>query len=181
MAQRSNPARRIPGNPLAGILRSINQQSRYSQRRRSGIPTVTTPFAVAQQDAQAEAEALAVALQFVAPAEVLTEEHLDALRVADTAAFQEDVAVASPVAASQVFDAVAATVVTDDTGAATFTYGPYDVAPVVTATPLSSVAAVATVETLDGVAATVRVFSLAGARLSGVTVHVTAFVPDQSQ
>lgn len=43
MAQRVSPARRIPENPLAGILRAVRQQARYSQRRRSSnVPTVTS-------------------------------------------------------------------------------------------------------------------------------------------
>lgn len=42
MAQRNNPANRVPDNPLAGVLRALNQQARYSDRRRTGVPTITS-------------------------------------------------------------------------------------------------------------------------------------------
>ncbi|AMD42770.1 hypothetical protein SEA_XKCD426_29 [Streptomyces phage Xkcd426] len=181
MAQRNNPARRIPDNPLAGIIRAINQQSRYSARRRSGVPTVTTSFADQTEAALMAAEGDQLAQQFAAPVAVPTEAQLAALQAAEVMAFQLDVAEAAPVAASQAFETLAATLVTDDTGAATFTYGPYASAPVVTVTAVAGVAVVATVETADGTAATVRAFGLSGARQAGVTVHVSAFVVDPSQ
>ncbi len=43
MAQRNSPSRRIPDNPLAGILRDLSQRARYSDRRRSSdVPTITS-------------------------------------------------------------------------------------------------------------------------------------------
>lgn len=42
MAQRNSPSRRIPDSPLAGVLRTVAYQARYSDRRRADVPTITS-------------------------------------------------------------------------------------------------------------------------------------------
>jgi hypothetical protein len=42
MAQRNSPSRRIPDSPLAGLLRTVAYQARYSDRRRADVPTITS-------------------------------------------------------------------------------------------------------------------------------------------
>lgn len=161
MALRNNPARRVPDNPLAGIVRALNQQSRYAQRRRSGVPTVTSAVA---PDVAADVSLLQTtgggAPGYAAPAPGV------AARSAGPVAPQ--VSEATAVAT------LACTVATGQDGSARVTFPATLDHPVVTATAMAPVAALPVIESVaDGVAVLVAYDVATGSRLAAVTLHVS--------
>ncbi len=173
MAQRTNPARRIPGNPLAGILRALSQQARYSDRRRSStVPTVLSDASAAAGGGATAVELEQAASLFAEVAPPQSDAEETALAAEFEAALRQAVIEAAPVAVSQVLETAAATAVTDGTGTATVTYGPYETAPVVVVTAVADIANTATVVRADGWSATVAVRDATGTAVTGATVAV---------
>lgn len=182
MAQRNNPARRVPGNPLAGIIRALNQQGRYAARNRPNVPTITSlpvdPDVAAQvgsSGAPDPLDALFVAAESVA----LQQEERSAARAALRA--ELDVAAEPAPEEPQQVRAVAAVAtqvsqaVTDATGVAKVAFEPFSSQPVVAVTTMDMGPVLPVIETVsvDGVAV-VAYDVRTGERVAGVTLHVTA-------
>lgn len=175
MAQRNSPSRRIPGEPLAGILRTVAYQARYSSRRRNDIPTVTNSAAAAES-AAAESAATGVALM-AAP-----ESMADAMAKAEAeqlhAELQQPEAFATLVAATPTMpDSGVALIVAVTGGRATLQYQDRGVVPSVVATVVADYPAVATVSELSATSATVHTWGMDGQRMPEATVTVVAMWP----
>lgn len=171
MAQRSTPARRIPGEPLTGILRTVAYQARYSNRRRGDIPTITSSLGRAASAASAAVQGVnAIVAQSVA-LNAAYETEAEALARSETPPDLKEEVPATPVAND------AATLATDETGIATWTYDDRGAVPVVVATAVADQPAVATVSSLSATSATVHVWGLTGEPMAGALVSVVALWP----
>lgn len=174
MAQRNSPSRRIPGEPLAGILRTVAYQARYSNRRRADVPTVTNAVA-AREAADAAAGADVAALS--AP---MTEAEAMAQVEAERAyaELQQPEAAATRVAAGPELPRNdAATFQVDENGSATWQYDDRGTVPHVVATPATNQPAVATVSVRTATSTTVHVWDMAGQPVAGCFVCVAALWP----
>ena len=172
MAQRNSPSRRIPGDPLAGILRTMAFQARYSNRRRGDIPTVTSATGQAAS-AAAEAGVMALVLQSeVATATPMTEEA--ALAGAQPAPQQ---AATFGATADELPRNDVVMLTTDKSGSATWTYGDRGGMPAITATVIADYAAIATISDWSATSVTVHVWYLDGQSVAGSTVQVSAQWP----
>ncbi len=173
MAQRNSPSRRIPGEPLAGILRTVAYQARYSNRRRADVPTVTN--AVAAREA-AEAAAGAGVATFDAPATMA-----EALALTATGpepeASQVDVAATRVATGPELPRNDAATLQVDENGRATWQYDDQGTVPHVVATPATNQAAVATVSVRTATSTVVHVWDMTGQPVAGCFVCVAALWP----
>jgi len=176
MAQRNSPSRRIPGQPLAGILRTVAYQARYSNRRRSDVTTVTNSAAAAvSAQAAATGATMSVAPESMASAMAKAE----AVQVYAASQPSEGVATfvaAEGVAVSQPLQDSAAFMVDGD-GRATWQYEDRGTVPVVVATVDADQPAVATVSARTATAITVHVWDLSGQPVPGATVYVAARWP----
>ncbi|ATN93765.1 hypothetical protein SEA_ABT2GRADUATEX2_24 [Streptomyces phage Abt2graduatex2] len=174
MAQRNSPSRRIPGEPLAGILRTVAYQARYANRRRSDIPTVTNPAAAAEVAEAAAADAGVASLSGPATmAEAMTQ-------VASERAYaelQQDAAVATFVAAADLPRNDAATLQADADGRVVWRYETRGSVPHVVATAVADQPVTATVAERGETSATLRVWDASGQPVAGASVCVAAFWP----
>ena len=177
MAQRNNPIRRVPGNPLAGIVRALNQQSRYAQRRRNGAPTVTSGYSggpdasntadgSASEGGNDETMAL-MAQQMSAPGlsqpATVPEPPIESAQV--RAAMQSATDDATQVAM----------VDTDESGVAKVAFGPFRAPPVVTVTAMCNGPVLPVIEDVSTEGASVVAYDVTtGGRVAGVTLHVQA-------
>lgn len=173
MAQRNSPSRRIPGEPLAGILRTVAYQARYANRRRSDTPTVTNAAAAAEA-AEAAADAGVASLSGPATmAEAMTQ-------VASERAYaelQQVDAVATFVAAADLPRNDAATLQADADGRVVWQYESRGSVPHVVATTVADQPVIATVAERDETSATLRVWDASGRPVAGAFVCVAAFWP----
>lgn len=167
MAQRNSPSRRIPGEPLAGILRTVAYQARYSNRRRANVVTVTNSAAAAES-AEAAAGATVSAATLVAPATMASASQPMTESATLVAAGAGDVA--QPLQN-------AATLMTDGDGRATWPYEDRGQVPHVVATVVADQPAVATVSDRTATAATVHAWDLTGQPVAGAFVSVVACWP----
>lgn len=174
MAQRSSPGRRIPGEPLSGILRNVAFQARYSDRRRTDIPSITNAAARVES---ANAATPATSFAVVSEAQIMSQAASEAAYAELQAAEADDAAVASRVAGAELPRNDAATFETGPDGSATWLFEPRGSVPHVTATVVADRPAVATVSALTDAAATVTVWDLSGQPLPGATVTVAALWP----
>lgn len=150
MAQRNSPSRRVPGEPLVGVLRNMAYQARYINRRRADVATVTNRAATA-----VSAEAAAAASEVTA---------LAAPVMAATLSATVDEPVTSAATLVATADApnpgTATLLRTDEHGRATLEYEDRGSIPVITATVIGNTPSVATVTPWGETAATVHVWTL---------------------
>lgn len=184
MAQRNNPARRVPGNPLAGIIRALNEQGRYAARNRRNVPTITSQPVdpnVAEQIAAESGQELSFMSEFsmAAESEALQRQSHDEAR----AALQAELSVAAepPREEEPQVQAVAAVatqvtqVVTDASGVAKVAFEPFPSQPVVAVTTMNMGPVLPVIETVSQEGVAIVAYDVAtGARVGGVTLHVTA-------
>ncbi|AKA61761.1 hypothetical protein SEA_MAIH_23 [Streptomyces phage Maih] len=175
MAQRNTPSRRIPGEPLAGILRTVAYQARYANRRRSDIPTVTNPAAASAAAAEAAAADAGVA-SLSGPA-TMAEAMTQVASERAYAELQQDAAVATFVAAADLPRNDAATLQADADGRAVWQYENRGSVPHVVATAVADQPATATVAERGETSATLRVWDALGQPVAGAFVCVAAFWP----
>ena len=174
MAQRNSPSRRIPGEPLAGILRTMAYQSRYSNRRRADVPTVTNAVAAAEAAAAEAGAGVAALAAPITEAEAMAQ--VEGERA--YAELQQAEAVATRgAAAPELPRNDAATLQVDENGSATWQYDDRGTVPHVVATVVADQPAVATVAERTATAATVRVWDLTGQPVAGAFVSVAALWP----
>lgn len=179
MAQRSSPGRRIPGDPLAGILRTVAFQARYSNRRRGDVPTVTSAVG---QAASAEAAAGVSSMVLQSFALTATPETEDAAMArAATQPDQAELLTATDVATQpepyELPRNDAATFMVDENGSATWQYEDRGTVPHVVATAVADQPAVATISDRTATSVTVHVWDLTGQPVIGGTVSVAALWP----
>lgn len=168
MAQRNSPSDRVPDQSLAGILRTLAYQARYSNRRRSDVPTITNRAATAVSAEVAAAASDVAAL--AAPATLSA--------TAAPAEAQLMSAAATDVATGPIPEPATATVlITDENGRATWSYPDRGTVPVIVATVCGDRPAVATVIPWGESAATVYAWTLSGDSLPGATLCVAAHWP----
>lgn len=174
MAQRNSPSRRIPGEPLAGILRTVAYQARYSNRRRADVPSVTNAVASASAaDAAADAGVAALSLVDSGPATMAEALALAARPPeADTETAATRVATDAELARND-----AATLQVDENGRATWQYADHGTVPHVVATPATNQAAVATVSVRTETSTVVHVWDMTGQPVAGCFVCVAALWP----
>lgn len=174
MAQRNSPSRRIPGEPLAGILRTVAYQARYANRRRADVATITNKAAAAES---AEAASDAGVALMAAPA-TMAEAMAQVSSERAHAELQQKEAAATPVAAPPELPRNdAATLQVGLDGSATWRYADRGSVPHVVATPVTAHASVATVSGRTATSVTVHVWGIAGLPLSGASVSVVALWP----
>lgn len=168
MAQRNNPARRVPGNPLAGIIRALNQQSRYAARNRRNVPTVTS-----QPVPELSIEPGSLDTDPEIPP--VTEGGMLLQVPPEPVAASADVATGVAAAGG----GQVAVAVTDATGVAKVAFEPFESQPVVTVTATGFGPVLPVIEDVsqDGVAV-VAYDVTTGARVAGVTLHVAATEPE---
>lgn len=171
MAQRNSPSRRIPGQPLAGILRTVAYQARYSNRRRSNVATVTNRAATAESAAvAAAASSVAVLSGPATPSVAAVAAGAQPLTMAATGVAAENVAVEQPLQ-------VSAVLMVGGDGRATWRYEDRGTAPAVVATVDADQPAVATVSGRTATSVTVHVWDLSGQPVPGATACITACWP----
>lgn len=173
MAQRNSPSRRIPGEPLAGILRTVAYQARYSNRRRTNVATVTNSVAAAES---AEAAAATGVASLAAPATMA-----EALAMTATPPELETQQVSGGATRVATEDGMpgnaAATLTVNENGSATWQYEDHGTLPHVVASVVADQPAVATIDDRTATAATVRVWDLTGQPVPGALVSVIAHWP----
>ncbi|AKA61692.1 hypothetical protein SEA_YDN12_25 [Streptomyces phage YDN12] len=174
MAQRNTPARRIPGEPLAGILRTVAYQARYSNRRRADVPSITNAAASAESaEAAAGADTFATLDAPATLAEAMAQVEADRFE-----ASQQSEAAATRVAAvPELPRDDAATLQVDENGRATWQYEDRGTVPHVVVTAATNQPAVATVSVRTHTSTTVHVWDLAGLPVPGCFVMVLARWP----
>lgn len=168
MAQRNSAGDRIPDQSLAGILRTLAYQARYSNRRRANVPSITNRAATAVSAEVAAAASDVAAL--AAPATLSA--------TAAPAEEQLTSTAATGVATDPAPEPATATVLrTDEHGRATWSYPDRGSTPVITATVIGDRPAVATVIPWGESAATVYAWTLSGDALPGATLCVATHWP----
>jgi hypothetical protein len=176
MAQRNSPSRRIPDEPLAGILRTVAFQARYSNRRRSDVPTITSRVG---QAASAEAASVVVGLMSQDEPMAATPATMEeALATTETPPEQPEKSAATRVATDiELPRNEAATLQVDGDGRATWQYEDRGTLPHVVATAVADQPAVATVSGVTATAVTVHLWDLTGQPVAGGHVSLTALWP----
>lgn len=172
MAQRNSPSRRIPDEPLAGIIRNVAFQARYSNRRRSDVETITSATG---KTASAEAAAVSATLLQSAAQAATPQSEADAVAEAEVSQPQQSATYVATFSELPLHDA--ATLMMDDQGRATWQYEDRDALPVVVATVYDAQPALATISDRTVTSATVHVWDLTGQPVAGATVGVSARWP----
>lgn len=174
MAQRNSPSRRIPGEPLAGILRTVAYQARYSNRRRADVASITNSVAAAEAAQAATASVSVAALATPATmAEAMAQVEADQFE-----ASQQVEADATHVATlAELPRNDSATLQVDESGRATWQYDDRGSVPDVVATVMTDQPAVATVSARTATSATVHVWGLDGQPVPGAFASVAALWP----